>query len=70
VPDDDDVRGPDVARCRERPQHVLGDDRTGVAQHVSVAELEAEEIERVDARVHAREDRDALGGRRGHAAGE
>src|SRR5262249_23873774 len=46
---------------RERSDLVIGDDAAGVADHVRVAFVQAEEPGRVQARVHAGEDCDSLG---------
>ena len=60
----DDHRAVDAEQVRrehERAQHVVGDAGAGVAEDLRVARLEAEHSQRLDARVHAREDGEPLG---------
>ena len=49
-------------RDRERADHVVGDDAAGVAQDVGLAVAQAEHLEDVQARVHARDDRQPAAG--------
>ena len=50
------VHAEDAAREREAAQDVLGDPSAGVADHVGLAEVQAQHGEDVDAGVHARDD--------------
>ena len=64
VVDEDDLLGPEQAlRDRQRPDLVVGDDTTGVADHVGVALVKAEGAVDVEPCVHAGHDRHLLGGR-------
>ena len=53
----------------KRPDDVVGDHAAGVAQHVHLAEVQPEEGEDVDARVHAGQHDRAQRRRRRHAVG-
>ena len=64
VVDEDDLLGPEQALGdRQRADLVVGHDAAGVADDVGVALLQAERAVRVQARVHARDHGDLLGGR-------
>ncbi len=62
--DEDDLLGAEQPLGdRQRADLVVGDDAAGVADHVRVALLQAEQAVGVQARVHAREHRDLARGR-------
>ena len=61
----------EVRREHQRAQHVVGHPGAGVAQDLDVALLHAEQLQRLDAAVHAGDEGEALGGAAGQAgAGE
>ena len=70
VGDQHDGGGPgQLARRRERLQHVVGHHRARVADHVRVAELQPQRAQRVQPRVHAAHDRHPACGHRGRGHG-
>ena len=69
VRDHERLLGPEQpVRDDERAKRVVGDDAAGVSDHVCVALVEPEELRRVEARVHASDDREAPAGRGGKVA--
>ena len=54
---------------QQRPDDVVGDDTTGVADHVDVTLSQAEDAVHVQAGVHAGHHGDLAGGRHGQVAG-
>jgi hypothetical protein len=66
VLDQHDFPGPQQPLAdRQGPDHVGGDDATGVADHVRVTVAQSEQAARIQSRVHARDHRDMQGGHPG-----